>query len=1695
MRKIFFGLLVLVAFTAGAQQRFNNEWIDYAKTYYKFKVGSSGVYRIPATTLSAVGLGNASVEQFQLWRNGVQVPLYTSRQTGILGGADYIEFWGQMNDGKADREMYRDPAFHYNDKWSLLTDSATYFLTVNLTGGNLRLQPTANNVSGNTLPAEPYFMYTTGKWYRNQINRGLYNVVGSDHLFSSSYDRGEGWTSTDIPRDGSLTENLNNLFVAPTGPDATLKIAVTGNAYNFRRYTVTLNGDSLLGDLVPLMRESVKEAGFSANRIASGNAAIVIKNITDPCGTSSCPSDRMVVHKIEVTYPRQFNFGGATNFEFSLPSSSQGTYLEIAGFNHSNVAPVLYDLTNGKRYEAQISGSLVKVVLQASVTPRSLVMVSQAAANVTSIQSMQARNFINYNTAATQGDYLIISNSLLFSGANGTNPVEEYRAYRASANGGSYNAKIYLDDQLVDQFAFGIKKHPAGIRNFIMYARNRYPVAPKHVFIIGRGVHYMHQQAYESNSNPTIKSNLEKLNLVPTFGFPASDMLLGADLSNSRPLIPVGRLTAITPAEVATYLKKVKDYETAQRTPSPSIADKDWMKQVLHIIGAGDGFLDDILFQYMENYRNKIQDTLMGGKVTTFRKVSTNNVEQLDDDDLTRLINNGVSLITYYGHSSATTLEFNLDDPGNYNNPGKYPMFFALGCNAGNTFDYNEGRFSARSYLSDKYVLAPERGSINFLASTHFGIVHYLDIWNSRAYSNMSSTLYGGTIGEIMKKTMDDVYTFTTTEDFFARANAEESVLNGDPAVRLNYQPKTDYTITDDMITVSPSFVSVADQSFRVKVQVRNLGKATNRKIVIETKRQFPDGITEVIRRDTILGTRYMDSLTFNVGIDPIRDKGNNKIFVMVDADNAVDEMFETNNTGSREFVVFEEEARPIYPANMAIVTEPNVKFKVSSANPFSTPKQYRVEIDTTENFNSPAKVVLDKTAAGGLIEFDPGMTFKDSIVYYWRVAPISGTGDPSWNTSSFVYLSNHAPGFNQSHYFQHQKSESKDLALNQGSTWTYPPVKNNLFIQTAVFPTGANQAASFSVSVNGESYIRSICGQPNIIVNVFDPNTFKPWYNAASGPGQFGSDDICGSDRAWNFQFKIADSSKRRKLVEFLEMIPSGYIVVIRNTSVPDSINNSFVDQWKADTTRLGKNRSIYHHLVTQGFSELDSYNKPRAFIFTYRKDVRNAETPKWAFTEGIYDRISLSVDYFTSGTSGSLKSPVFGPAKTWKEFRWDGRSTDSTVGSDKTYINLIGVKRNGVTDTLVRDIDINQRVVNISSVNAEDYPYMQMFMHSMDSTYHTPYQLRYWRLTYDPLPEGLVAPNIYFQMKDTFDVGEPVDFRLAFKNISPASYMDSLNVKVTVADRNNIQRQISVPKIRPVASNDTAIVQFNIDTKQLVGTNSLFVDVNPENNPLEQYRFNNFVFRSFYVRGDTLNPLLDVTFDNVHILNRDIVSAKPDILIKIKDEAKWMLLNDTAVATVQVRFPSGATRTYRYNSDTLTFMPATGAPNESNTAAIRLRPYFAEDGDYELIVTGKDMSNNTAGSISYRVGFQVINKAMISNMLNYPNPFTTSTAFVFTLTGSEVPQNIRIQILTVTGKIVREITKEELGSLHIGRNITEFKWDGTDQYGQKLGNGVYLYRVITNQHGKSLDKYTSSGDATDKYFNKGYGKMYLMR
>ena len=114
-------VFVVSLFIAGmvVGQSYYNEWIDYSKTYYRFKIGTTGLYRISVNDLSGIGLANESAQNFQLWRNGKQVALYTSASAGSLGSGGYIEFWGEKNDGVSDRDLYKNPANQLSNKESL----------------------------------------------------------------------------------------------------------------------------------------------------------------------------------------------------------------------------------------------------------------------------------------------------------------------------------------------------------------------------------------------------------------------------------------------------------------------------------------------------------------------------------------------------------------------------------------------------------------------------------------------------------------------------------------------------------------------------------------------------------------------------------------------------------------------------------------------------------------------------------------------------------------------------------------------------------------------------------------------------------------------------------------------------------------------------------------------------------------------------------------------------------------------------------------------------------------------------------------------------------------------------------------------------------------------------------------------------------------------------------------------------------------------------------------------------------------------------------------------------------------------------------------------------------------------------------------------------------------------------------------
>ena len=200
----------------------------------------------------------------------------------------------------------------------------------------------------------------------------------------------------------------------------------------------------------------------------------------------------------------------------------------------------------------------------------------------------------------------------------------------------------------------------------------------------------------------------------------------------------------------------------------------------------------------------------------------------------------------------------------------------------------------------------------------------------------------------------------------------EEITLHGDPAMRFFSHEKPDYAIEAPMVKIAPEFISIAETSFDANIKIVNLGKATTDSVHVRISRILPDGSTTIPFDKKIRRVPYADSILLQLPIDPFKDKGSNKIKVEIDPDNLVNEICETNNTVTKEFFIFEDEIRPVYPYNYSIVNKQNITYYASTANPLGTLRKYYFQVDTTQNFNSTLLKVDSLSSIGGSIAFKP---------------------------------------------------------------------------------------------------------------------------------------------------------------------------------------------------------------------------------------------------------------------------------------------------------------------------------------------------------------------------------------------------------------------------------------------------------------------------------------------------------------------------------------------------------------------------------------------------------------------------------------------------------------------------------------------------------------------------------------------------
>ncbi|MDC7995945.1 type IX secretion system sortase PorU [Altibacter sp. HG106] len=139
--------------------------------------------------------------------------------------------------------------------------------------------------------------------------------------------------------------------------------------------------------------------------------------------------------------------------------------------------------------------------------------------------------------------------------------------------------------------------------------------------------------------------------------------------------------------------------------------------------------------------------------------------------------------------------------------------------------------------------------------------------------------------------------------------------------------------------------------------------------------------------------------------------------------------------------------------------------------------------------------------------------------------------------------------------------------------------------------------------------------------------------------------------------------------------------------------------------------------------------------------------------------------------------------------------------------------------------------------------------------------------------------------------------------------------------------------------------------------------------------------------------------------------------------------------------------------------------------TASYQLRDL--EEGLHTLTLKAWDVYNNSS---TQEIQFVVAgdDELKITRVLNYPNPFVNYTEFWFNHNRPFEPLEVQVQVFTVTGKVVW--TKNQLINTDgfLSRDIV---WDGRDDFGDRIGKGVYVYKItvkstLTNQRVEKFEK-----------------------
>jgi hypothetical protein len=209
-----------------------------------------------------------------------------------------------------------------------------------------------------------------------------------------------------------------------------------------------------------------------------------------------------------------------------------------------------------------------------------------------------------------------------------------------------------------------------------------------------------------------------------------------------------------------------------------------------------------------------------------------------------------------------------------------------------------------------------------------------------------------------------------------------------------------------------------------------------------------------------------------------------------------------------------------------------------------------------------------------------------------------------------------------------------------------------------------------------------------------------------------------------------------------------------------------------------------------------------------------------------------------------------------------------------------------------------------------------------------------------------------------------------------------------------------------------------------------------------------------------DTLGPEIKLFLNDESFIDGGNTNASPN-LIAVLSDSSGINTSITAVDHDIVAVLDGDTS----NSIVLNDFYQTELDDFTNGKVnYKLRDLAV--GPHTLKLKAWDTYNNSSEAT---LNFVVVSNAILNleNVLNYPNPFVNYTEFWFNHNKPNEPLEVQVQIFTVSGKLVKTINQIVQTTGTLSRTIS---WNGLDDFGNKIGKGVYVYKLKVRSTTSSL-------------------------